>query len=197
MRTLGRLILTILITRLPWNQASLLFTQTELYHDRISPSHHLQKYLSSEKHRNPFSVRKAEHWTARYLGMIEKETRAWIKLLSLVIRPLDTRKGQTECLDNDIVIQSKWVGRIEKTVEMVGKEIIEFKWFGIISQTYWLAGQNSKTVQIVWQTFIDTPNGWANGLNGVGSEPWVAALSPHLLPPTPVLFLTILVYISI
>ena len=33
-------------------KSSLLVTQTELYPDRISPSHHVQKYLSSEKHRN-------------------------------------------------------------------------------------------------------------------------------------------------
>ena len=38
-------------------KSSLLVTQTELNPDRISPSHHLQRYLSSEK---------AGHWTARY-----------------------------------------------------------------------------------------------------------------------------------
>ena len=40
-------------------KSSLLVTQTELYPDRISPSHQLQKYSSSENYRNPFSVRKA------------------------------------------------------------------------------------------------------------------------------------------
>ena len=172
-------------------KSSLLVTQTKLYPERISPSHHLQKYLSSEKHRNPFFSQKG--WTARY----DCNRNTSMNQVTLARYKASRLSEGSEWLDNDIVIQSKWVGKIEKTVEMVGKEIIEFKWFGIISQTYWLAGQNSKTVQIVWQSFIDTPNGWANGLNGVGSEPWVAALSPHLLPPTPVLFLTIPVYISI
>ena len=43
---------------------------------------------------------------------------------------------ESELLDNDIVIQSEWVGKIERLFKWLGKGIIEFKWFGIISQTY-------------------------------------------------------------
>ena len=43
---------------------------------------------------------------------------------------------ESELLDNDIVIQSEWVGKIERLFKWLGKGMIEFKWFGIISQTY-------------------------------------------------------------
>ena len=47
----------------------------------------------------------------------------------------------SEWLDNDIVIQSKWVGKIEKTVEMVG--------------------QRNNRIQMVWHNFTDLLTGWA------------------------------------
>ena len=47
----------------------------------------------------------------------------------------------SELLDNDIVIQSKWVGKMEKTVEMVG--------------------QRNNKVQMVWHNFTDLLTGGA------------------------------------
>ena len=47
----------------------------------------------------------------------------------------------SELLDNDIVKQSKWVGKMEKTVEMVG--------------------QRNDKVQMVWHNFTDLLTGGA------------------------------------
>ena len=103
-------------------KSRLLVTQTELYPDRNSPSHHLQKYLSSEKHRNPFFIQKG--WTARY--DCNRNT-------SMNQVTLDTLKGQNGWT---MTYNPNGSAKLKRLLKWLGKEIIEFKWFGIISQTY-------------------------------------------------------------
>ena len=103
-------------------KSRLLVTQTELYPDRNSPSHHLQKYLSSEKHRNPFFIKKG--WTAR--SDCNRNT-------SMNQVTLDTLKGQNGWT---MTYNPNGSAKLKRLLKWLGKEIIEFKWFGIISQTY-------------------------------------------------------------